>query len=526
MMKGNTEPRLYTKPKRRLTRKTTLGYLAADFAEKVLNVSLIPWQRWFLIHALEIVGSLQGEWHFRFRTIVLLCARQNGKTELAKIIALFCLYVLDAKEVLGTAQDLDKAEDTWQEAVDEAEDIPELSLEIKRVSHTNGKKALMLTNHRRYSVKAATREATRGASVDLAILDELREHKNWDGWGAISKSTLAKPNGIVLCMSNAGDARSVVLKHFRIQAHRSFGDPDGFVKQFGESELPLVTDYGDEIDDLEDDALGFFEWSCAPGDAPSIENLAKANPSLEYGFLTERALIHSRLTDPKDVFLVECMCQWVMNTEASMFPDGAWIAGQDSKSRIADDSPVYYGVDVSADRTHASIAVVGFRSDGAYHGELIAYRSGLGWLQDALRSLSTDSKTHTVKVAIQAKGAPISALIDVLKAVEGIEIVPCQGRDVAGWCGRLWDAVNALNPDDGMRGDVTPIYHVPQPRLDLSADTASIRALGDGAWAWDRAKSTEDASPIVALTMAFGAATQVDDMPAESAYVDHDLMFV
>ena len=41
--------------------------------------------------------------------------------------------------------------------------------------------------------------------------------------------------------------------------------------------------------------------------------------------------------------------------------------------------------------------------------------------------------------------------------------------------------------------------------------------MGDGAWAWDRNKSIEDISPLVAVTMAFGAATNVEQ-PASKLY--------
>ena len=49
--------------------------------------------------------------------------------------------------------------------------------------------------------------------------------------------------------------------------------------------------------------------------------------------------------------------------------------------------------------------------------------------------------------------------------------------------------------------------------------------MGDGAWAWDRHKSIEDISPLVALTMAFGAATSVFT-EKKSAYEDSELLIL
>ena len=42
--------------------------------------------------------------------------------------------------------------------------------------------------------------------------------------------------------------------------------------------------------------------------------------------------------------------------------------------------------------------------------------------------------------------------------------------------------------------------------------------MGDGGYVWDRHKSSEDISPLVAMTMAYGLATRVEEKPKESAY--------
>ena len=71
---GSETPRIFTPPLRKLTPKTTLGFAAIEFAEDVCQVTLYPWQKWLLLHALE----LHPDGGFRFRTIVVLVARQQG----------------------------------------------------------------------------------------------------------------------------------------------------------------------------------------------------------------------------------------------------------------------------------------------------------------------------------------------------------------------------------------------------------------------------------------------------------------
>jgi hypothetical protein len=515
MRRGSTEPRIFTPPLRELTPETSAGYSVIAFSNEVMEIALHPWQEWLYIHALE----LTADGRFRFRTLIILIARQNGKSLWSQILALWFMYILGARTVLGTAQSLDVSEEVWQGAVNLAQDTPELADEIKRVVRVNGKKALELEAGQRYKVQAATRKGGRGYSGDLILLDELREHQSWDAWGAITKTTLARDDALIIGLSNAGDATSVVLRHLRLVAHRALGDPDGIC-----AALDALDD--DDQDMPDDESLGIFEWSADPDcDIKDRDEWAKANPSLGYT-ITERALAAALVTDDQSVFKTECLCQWVMEAAAPPFPVGAWEAGKDKASEIAPDSQLFYGVDVAADRLHASVAVCGMRADGNWHTELIAYSHGIGWLEGwfAKRSM-----VAPMTVALQGRGAPVSSVADIIAAIDGVEVVECVGRDVAAYAGRLWDAVAACEPDEESDSDSLKAMHRPQPALDLAANIAATKPLGDGAWGWDRNKSQEDISPLVACNMAFGLATAVDkeeSVPSAYENPDHELLFV
>lgn len=521
MRKGSTEPRVFTPPLRELTSETTLGYACIDFAESVLNVELLPWQKWLFIHALEIIGSFDDVWYLRYRTVLVLIARQNGKTMESEILALFFLYALGVNLVIGTSTNLDAAEEVWDGVVDIAENNEDLASEIDDIKRSSGRKTITLSGRRRYRVTAANRKGARGKSGDLVLLDELREHQDFSAWSAVTKTTMARPNAIVWCMSNAGDGTSVVLRSLRMKAHKRLGDPDGINRMTG----GLLIEY-EELDDLDDDTLGLFEWSATP-DAmiTDRDEWARANPSLGYGFMTERSLASACATDPADVFKTECLCQWVTSVVTPPFPVEAWEKGKDEASRIEDNSPLWFGVDISADRAHASIAVCGKRADGNWHVELAEYRPGTGWLAKWFQQ-AAPNYPGGMKVALQSKGAPVASMMDVLEAIDGVEIIECFGKNVAGWCGRLYDAVAASTEDDV---DAVPVYHITQPALDLAANIAATRPMGDGAWAWDRNKSTEDISPLVAVTMALGAATQIEavkDKTYDSVYNERGVLVI
>lgn len=509
MLKGRQQPRIYTPPLRRLTRRSTWGFAFVEFCEDVLGIALLPWQAWLAKHALEVVGDTMGEWRFRFRYIIILISRQNGKSLFSQLLVLFFIFVLQTPLVVGTAQNLEIAEEVWDGAIALAESIPALASMIEKVSRRNGKKELILTSGERYKIVAASRKGGRGLSADLVLMDELREQTNWDAWGAVTKTTMARPNAIVWSMSNAGDAKSVVLRTLRVKAHAALGDPDGVAEAIG-----------DELgeDTTADESIGLFEWSAEPGRSIfDRKGWQEANPSLGYGFLDERALDSAAHTDPEGVFRTEDLCQWVEAVIQSPFPDGAWQAGTDKDSEIDQLSDVSFGIDSSADRTRTSIAVCGTRPDGEFHIELVAYRVGFDWV---VRWFSERVARYggSMRVGVQARGAPISAYIPAIEAIDGIEIVECEGRAVGAWTGRIWDAVAAHMGGN----DVIPVWHRPQPALDSAANVAQIKVVGDGAFAWDRKASPGDISPLVAATMAFGVATDIDNTYYPSAYASDD----
>jgi hypothetical protein len=324
-LKGKAEPRLFTPPHRALTRENTLGYQCIEFAELVLGVRLLPWQRWWLLHALE----LKPDGTFRFRTILTLVSRQNGKTWLLKVLALWFMYLGHGRLVLGAAQSLDIARESWQGAVDLTQESPELAAEVASIRYANGEQALVLSNGARYRITASSRGSGRGLSVDLLILDELREHRTPEAWAALSKTTMARPNALTVCISNAGDDQSVVLNTLR-SAALAEADP----------------------------GLGLFEWSAPEGcalDDPVA--WAQACPGLNHGTITEAAIRTSLATDPPAVFRTELLCQHVPALDSAIDP-AAWAACADpagAGSLAGTGARIALCLDVSLDYSHVSL---------------------------------------------------------------------------------------------------------------------------------------------------------------------------
>lgn len=533
---GSTTPRIFTRPLRQLeprspaTEKRTLGYSVIDFAEQILELELLPWQQWLLVHMLELLPDNS----LRFRTVIVLVARQNGKSTLSQVVALWFMYVYGVALVIGTAQDLDVAEEIWQGSVDLAEESEELAPLIERVIRVNGKKALELQKTeelpggggQRYKVKAANRRAGRGLSGDVILLDELREHQSWDAWGAITKTTMARAMALVLALSNAGDATSVVLRYLRKMCHAALGDPDGINRDDDPAAL-LPGDEGDGLDDPEividegDDSVAIFEWSAPPGcDTRDREGWAQANPSLGYT-ITERTIASAYRTDPEWIFRTEVLCQWSEGTLEGPFPPDSWEQSADEDSHRAEGAAVALCVDVSWDRSTSHIGLASARDDGNVHIEVIASRSGTSWVTEWLTSPDRSEAVRSAPVAIQSRGAPAASLIQPLRE-EGIDVVEWGGSELGSGTGAFYDKVRAAV---GEGEATTGLRHRNQPILNVAAANASTRPAGDSWW-WDRRKSPVDVSPLIAVTGATWCLSNLPDAPATSAYESRGVLTI
>lgn len=522
---GNTEPRIFTPPLRPLeprsaeTEQWTLGYDVIDFARDVLQLPLKPWQEWFFVHALELIedGS------FRFKTILLLVARQNGKSTISLVLALFALYIMRWSTVLGVAQDLDTAEEILElatdlvTAVDEDDDDesplrPWLAEQVAKVVAINGKRALQLRGRRRWKVKAATRGAGRGFSGDLILFDELREQKNWLAWGAVTKSTMARPHALILALSNAGDILSAVLKHLRRIAHMAIGDPDGIAELSALEKFTLAQD-ADAVDaDGDDESLFIAEWSAAPGRSKmDRDGWCEANPSLGY-LIEERTIAGAARTDPEWVFRTEVLCQWPDGAIEAPFPPGTWDACANKPVDgptgpvLADDDvlvgPLAACIDVTDDNSRAHVVVAGFRADGMPQVEHRVSRVGTHWVEGFLSDPKV--RRRLIGVTGQERGAPVSAVLAELESSEEftVPVVPCGGQDLL----NSYVDFDKLVVGGGLR-------HNAQPALDAAAQVAAKRRLG-GVDVIDRRNSPLDASPLIA---AVGAVWLLNHPPEVAA---------
>jgi hypothetical protein len=219
-----------------------------------------------------------------------------------------------------------------------------------------------------------------------------------------------------------------------------------------------------------------------------------ANPSMREGLISRQSMLDDLAVMPARTVAVEYanVGDWPATdgSDDYVIHIDAWDALRDLESRLQ--PPFVLGVDVSPER-RCSIAAAGRNQDGRFHVEVHEHRPGTDWLVPRLIEM-WDSGMVSV-VVVDSVGPAASKLQELRDAGLPLETVntPEHGQ----MCGQLVDLV--------AQGDVA---HLGSDELRDAIRGARSRPLGD-AWAWSRKNSSVDISPLVASTLALGAAAGI-----------------
>ena len=322
----------------------------------IVKMPLLPWQEFVLKDMLTV--DKKGLWIRK--TNLILVARQNGKTHLARMLILTHLLKWNTN-VLIMSSNRSMALDTFRQVTHLLETNDHLKGFVKQIRHANGTESIEMLSGARLDVVAATRDGSRGRSVNgLLYIDEVREITE-DGFRAATPTTRAHPNSQTLLTSNAGDAFSSVLNDLRERA----------------------LDYPPK-------SFGYYEYSapqyCKINDR---EAWAMANPSLGYT-ITEEAIEEAIATSPIENTRTETLCQWI-DALSSPWPHGILEETSDSTLEMPPGAYTVFAFDVSPSRRNASLVAGQLLPDG---------RIGVGILQTWSSQVAVDD----LKIAADIKG--------------------------------------------------------------------------------------------------------------------------
>lgn len=364
---GRTQPRLWTPPLRDLTPDTSYGFDVIDFADQVLGTPLDEWEELAVIHA----GELLPDGRPRFRTVLIIVARQNGKTLVAKTLICYWLFVEQVPLVLGTSSDRSYAKLTWADVVETARTNPWLRdrLGPAAVRLTLGEEVLTTLDGAKYRFAANNRRAGRSTTVHRWVCDELREHSTFDAWSSATNTMNAVPDAQTVAITNMGDDSSVVLDSLRDSAIEF-----------------IETGVGDR-------RLGLLEWSAPPGADPTdLQALAYANPNLGRRIDPDALLgaaVRAKRAGGLELaaYRTEVLCERVHQLDPAIDPDAWTAAGTDTPLNLAEHrQQVALCLDVALDGSHATLVAAAV-VDGLVHLEVVAAWTGYGCTAAVRRDL-------------------------------------------------------------------------------------------------------------------------------------------
>jgi phage terminase large subunit-like protein len=461
-MLGKAEPRLWTPPLRELTPATSYGFEVIDFADEIGH-PLLPWQKFAVVHG----GELLPDGRPRFRIVVLLVSRQNGKTELPVVLSVFWQFRQKVPLILGTSTQLSYAKESWQKAVSlvrktrALDDLHEPGR--KWLRRTNGETESWTVHGARYRIAASNSEGGRSLTINRGVADELRQHRTYEAWDAFEPACSPEDTQI-WCLSNAGDSRSVVLNDLQDSA-REF----------------IETGVGDE-------RLGLLEWSAPEGaDVEDVDALLQANPRVGYGLdlqvLKAGAARAKRLGgEALAGFKTERLCIRVKHLNPAIDPrrwEDCKKVGDlaDARSRLA------VCIDLSPSGDHATLAAAAVLEDGRVRVETVHEWTGPGAATAMERDLPGWVEKLKPKTVGWFPAGPAAAVAAAVadRRKEGVTGWPPRGVKVAEIRGE------AAAVCMGLDKEVTAgtLAHSGQKMLDAQVGGAERLRRGD-AWVFTR----------------------------------------
>jgi hypothetical protein len=481
---------------------TSVGFAVVAWALEVLHYPADPWQRWLLIHGLELLPDGRP----RFRTVLVEVARQNGKTTVLVILALWWQFVCEVEMVLGTSTKLDYAKESWHKAVRVAEAAPALAGQRGRrwSREANGEQESWTLNHARYKIAPSNEEGGRSLTVHRLILDELRQHHDYSAWAASVNAGNAVLMFQAWALTNAGTDRSVVLNDLHEAAEVFIA---WALEQLAAGEVLREVLAGAPGDYR----FGMFSWSCTEDMDPlNVEHLAVANPQLGHRIDPDTLLGAARIAaaaggDALRKFQTEAMCIRV-KSENVAFDLSAWGRALDSSTTL----DRFRGrlaacLDVSPDGSHATLVAAAIMPDGRVRVEAIQSWESLAAVRAALPAWLERVRPYTFGWFPASGAAALTAELGQRKQgrvgwpPRGVRVEAIKGETAAVVMGFA-----ALVTEQG-------VIHAPEELITAHLGNAEPKYLPGALWIIDR---RQGAGHVTAAYAAAGAVHLARTIPA------------
>lgn len=418
---------------------------------------LREWQRFALDRALEFDSNGALCWE----VVIISAPRQVGKSVLERAAVTWRLH---ASHIFGQTQDICHVAHNLRTALEVYRPAARWalgSLGHKHVRQASGQQQIELPDGSRWLIQAATDGAGVGYALTMVLVDEAWRINRSVVDAALLPTLTEANSGQLWLVSTAGTSASDLMKSYR---------------NFALNGAPNIL---------------LLEWSAPDGNDVDVANPDVWRQASPHWDDKRAAYVQNRYDNTTEWdFRQQYLNQWVPTLASPLL--GSELAGAVETMQPIPNVPLSFGVDVSTDRTHASIVAY-----GAGIAELIednsVERSGVSWVPGRVRDLI--AKWNPLCVAFDANG-PGASIADALKLDPDLEaqILMVTGRDMCAASGQFYDAIKS------------GVWSVrPNERIHLALANAQKRTYG-GTWTFQR-DTTGSGCPLVAAVLAQWAAT-------------------
>lgn len=440
----------------------------------------LPWQK-FSINSILSYGE-NRKWIGKDACI--LCARQNGKTDIIEARIIGGIYLFGERDVVYSAHREETAIEIMERLNRFIQTSPILREKFDRPVVRNGFHTLRFINGARIRFKTRSAGSGRGLGGDLIVLDEAWNLRA-ELLGALTPAIRTKRNPQVVIGSTAVDKT----------IHPYGEELARFRRRAMEEEL--------------DPYLVYLEWSAETGPDPDnpikdmplplldMRNVREANPSLgnsDDSLISEETVkAESKRLGTRE-FAVEILnIGWWPpapgdQKQNELLPVDRMRAHVVEKVEIKPDSPVCLALDMSPDRRWLTVAAATKVGSHGIHVEVGRHEAPTPILTRYIISLI--HRWNPVALVIDGKSNAMATAVD-LKAV-GLEPQVTTAAELAQATGGFADDVVYAE------SDILSFYDDP---LIMEANASAMKRDIPGGWALNRGGSA-DISPMVAIMLA------------------------
>lgn len=341
------------------------------------RLQLDEWQRWLIRSMLEVYpASHPRAGQLRYRQVLVSMSRQNGKSVLGAILALYGLIREAGALVIGVASSAEQARIIYTRLLAVIRGNKSLAAKFARLTDTRGIQAF---DGGRYEIKPSKSAAVQGLDLTVGLIDELHITRR-ELWSDMVNGSRARRDGIVIGLTTAGDETSELL-------------------------LELY-----EIAENPPERFGVFIWEAPEARVPADDRtLAKylraATPALACGRLD----LSTEIADVRGMAAPDAI-RYRLNRFVAL--TNAFITGEDWARRRRPHTAAFpegrptFSVDITPDWGFAAIVATIRDDDEVAHTELVASlaRPTLTQLVNVCAALSRHNPDTYVMDRFQLKG--------------------------------------------------------------------------------------------------------------------------